>query len=74
MINFGGDQQWAKLEHFDVQWFYAYSKYPSGYQIRHYDGMEKILVLSMVASRIDYLGVKMDMLILVGIVGFVKNM
>ncbi|ATI51314.1 MULTISPECIES: glycoside hydrolase family 25 protein [Bacillus] len=38
MINFGGDQQWAKLEHFDVQWFYAYSKYPSGYQIRHYDG------------------------------------
>ncbi|MFD0768885.1 M15 family metallopeptidase [Bacillus sp. CGMCC 1.60114] len=32
-----GWQQWAKQEHFDVQWFYAYSKYPVGYGINTYD-------------------------------------
>lgn len=38
MICLGGEQQWAKLEHFNVQWFYAYSKYTPGYEIRTYDG------------------------------------
>lgn len=38
MINFGGEKQWAYLEHFDVQWFYACTKYWPGYQIRIYDG------------------------------------
>ncbi|UYX54630.1 glycoside hydrolase family 25 protein [Bacillus thuringiensis] len=38
MICLGGEQQWAKLEHFNVQWFYAYSKYAPGYEIRTYDG------------------------------------
>lgn len=38
MINLGGEKQWAYLEHFDVQWFYAYTKYWPGYQIRTYDG------------------------------------
>lgn len=32
-----GWQQWAKLEHFNVQWFYAYSNYPIGYGINTYD-------------------------------------
>ncbi|PEF73081.1 peptidase M23 [Bacillus pseudomycoides] len=26
------------LEHFDIQWFSAYSKYPAGYDINTYDG------------------------------------
>ncbi|OJE38842.1 N-acetylmuramoyl-L-alanine amidase [Bacillus proteolyticus] len=38
MICLGGEQQWAKLEHFNVQWYYAYSKYTPGYEIRTYDG------------------------------------
>ncbi|MGG0726031.1 N-acetylmuramoyl-L-alanine amidase [Bacillus mycoides] len=38
MICLGSEQQWAKLEHFNVQWFYAYSKYTPGYEIRTYDG------------------------------------
>ncbi|MDA2644954.1 MULTISPECIES: lysozyme family protein [Bacillus] len=29
---------WAALEHFDVQWFSAYSKYPPGGGINTYDG------------------------------------
>ncbi|WIK94281.1 N-acetylmuramoyl-L-alanine amidase [Bacillus bombysepticus] len=33
-----GWQQWAKQEHLDVQWFYAYSKYPAGYGINTYKG------------------------------------
>lgn len=33
-----GWEKWAKQEHFNVQWFYAYSKYPSGYGINTYDG------------------------------------
>ncbi|MDM5191111.1 N-acetylmuramoyl-L-alanine amidase family protein [Bacillus hominis] len=33
-----GWQAWAKQEYFDVQWFYAYSKYPAGYGINTYDG------------------------------------
>ncbi|PFS09605.1 N-acetylmuramoyl-L-alanine amidase [Bacillus cereus] len=38
MICLGNEKQWAYLKHFDVQWFYAYTKYWSGYQIRTYDG------------------------------------
>ncbi|MBJ8072630.1 MULTISPECIES: glycoside hydrolase family 25 protein [Bacillus] len=38
MICLGSEQQWAKLEHFNVQWFYAYSKYTPGYEIRTHDG------------------------------------
>ncbi|EEL87957.1 TPA: glycoside hydrolase family 25 protein [Bacillus nitratireducens] len=38
MICLGGEHQWAKLEHFNVQWYYAYSKYTPGYEIRTYDG------------------------------------
>ncbi|MGE7864705.1 glycoside hydrolase family 25 protein [Bacillus paramycoides] len=38
MICLGSEQQWAKLEHFNIQWFYAYSKYAPGYEIRTYDG------------------------------------
>lgn len=38
MICLGSEQQWANLEHFNVQWFYAYSKYTPGYEIRTYDG------------------------------------
>ncbi|MGN4423008.1 glycoside hydrolase family 25 protein [Bacillus cereus group sp. MYBK30-1] len=38
MICLGSEQQWAKLEHFNIQWFYAYSKYVPGYEIRTYDG------------------------------------
>ncbi|PEL80009.1 glycoside hydrolase family 25 protein [Bacillus wiedmannii] len=33
MICLGSEKQWAKLEHFDVEWFHAYSKYPPGYGI-----------------------------------------
>ncbi|PEM25678.1 hypothetical protein CN634_30335, partial [Bacillus pseudomycoides] len=33
-----GWQQWVKQEHVDVQWFYAYSKYPAGAGINTYDG------------------------------------
>ncbi|MGH0498928.1 peptidoglycan recognition protein family protein [Bacillus wiedmannii] len=33
-----GWQRWAKQEHLDVQWFYAYSKYPAGYGINTYKG------------------------------------
>lgn len=33
MICLGSEKQWAKLEHFDVDWFHAYSKYPPGYGI-----------------------------------------
>lgn len=36
-ICLGSEKQWAKLEHFDVQWFHAYSKYPPGYEIRTFD-------------------------------------
>ncbi|KAB2399935.1 MULTISPECIES: M23 family metallopeptidase [Bacillus cereus group] len=32
-----GNEAWAALEHFDVQWFSAYSKYPSGSGINTYD-------------------------------------
>ncbi|MGE7873838.1 glycoside hydrolase family 25 protein [Bacillus paramycoides] len=38
MICLGSEQQWAKLKHFNIQWFYAYSKYVPGYEIRTYDG------------------------------------
>ncbi|MBD5799986.1 N-acetylmuramoyl-L-alanine amidase [Bacillus pseudomycoides] len=31
-----GPSRWAKQEHFDVQWFRAYSKYPPGYGINTY--------------------------------------
>ncbi|EMN7732581.1 lysozyme family protein [Bacillus cereus] len=33
-----GNEAWAALEHFDVQWFSAYSKYPPGGGINTYDG------------------------------------
>ncbi|MDZ4619378.1 N-acetylmuramoyl-L-alanine amidase [Bacillus cereus] len=33
-----GWEAWAKEEHFEVQWFHAYSKYPAGYGINTYDG------------------------------------
>ncbi|EOP60898.1 antigen [Bacillus cereus VDM053] len=33
-----GWQAWVKQEHFDVQWFYAYSKYPAGAGINTYNG------------------------------------
>ncbi|MED3126777.1 MULTISPECIES: lysozyme family protein [Bacillus] len=33
-----GREAWAKEEHFDVQWFYAYSKYPAGAGINTYSG------------------------------------
>jgi peptidoglycan LD-endopeptidase CwlK len=33
-----GWQKWAKQQHFNVQWFQAYSKYPTGYSINTYDG------------------------------------
>ncbi|MEF7637973.1 lysozyme family protein [Bacillus thuringiensis] len=33
-----GNEAWASLEHFDVQWFSAYSKYSAGYGINTYDG------------------------------------
>ncbi|MGG2091932.1 M15 family metallopeptidase [Bacillus sp. S13(2024)] len=32
-----GNRQWVKQEHFKVQWFYAYSKFPEGYGINTYD-------------------------------------
>ncbi|MGG2091221.1 GH25 family lysozyme [Bacillus sp. S13(2024)] len=31
-----GNRQWVKQEHFKVQWFYAYSKFPEGYGINTY--------------------------------------
>jgi len=33
-----GWEAWAKEEHFNVQWFYAYSKYPAGAGINTYSG------------------------------------
>ncbi len=33
-----GREAWAALEHFEVDWFFAYSKYPAGYGINTYDG------------------------------------
>ncbi|MEW4206259.1 N-acetylmuramoyl-L-alanine amidase [Bacillus thuringiensis] len=33
-----GKEAWAALEHFEVDWFFAYSKYPAGYGINTYDG------------------------------------
>ncbi|EOP94717.1 N-acetylmuramoyl-L-alanine amidase family protein [Bacillus sp. FSL L8-0199] len=33
-----GWEAWAKEEHFEVEWFHAYSKYPAGYGINTYDG------------------------------------
>ncbi|PGL99345.1 lysozyme, partial [Bacillus thuringiensis] len=33
-----GNEAWAALEHFDVQWFSAYSKYSPGGGINTYDG------------------------------------
>ncbi|WP_242315422.1 M23 family metallopeptidase [Bacillus cereus group sp. BfR-BA-01355] len=33
-----GNEAWASLGHFDVQWFSAYSKYSAGYGINTYDG------------------------------------
>ncbi|MFB6589225.1 N-acetylmuramoyl-L-alanine amidase family protein [Bacillus thuringiensis] len=33
-----GSEAWAKEEHFEVEWFHAYSKYPAGYGINTYDG------------------------------------
>ncbi|CAM4399249.1 peptidoglycan recognition family protein [Bacillus manliponensis] len=32
-----GWEKWAKQEHFNVQWFYAYSKFPSDYGINTFD-------------------------------------
>ncbi|KFN01804.1 N-acetylmuramoyl-L-alanine amidase [Bacillus clarus] len=38
MVCLGNEKQWVYLKHFDVQWFYAYSKYPPGYEIHTFDG------------------------------------
>jgi len=33
LFHLGSEERWVKLEHFDVEWFHAYSKYPPGYGI-----------------------------------------
>ncbi|MED3078577.1 glycoside hydrolase family 25 protein [Bacillus wiedmannii] len=36
MICLGNDKQWVYVKHFDVEWFYAVSKYPVGYGVNYY--------------------------------------
>ena len=38
-----GWEAWAKEEHFEVEWFHAYSKYPAGYGINTYDIQMEII-------------------------------
>ena len=40
MICLGNDKQWVYLNHFNVKWFYATSKYPVGYGVNYYEEPE----------------------------------
>ena len=40
MICLGNDKQWVYLNHFNVKWFYATSKYPVGLRSKLYEEPE----------------------------------
>ncbi|WP_144504094.1 glycoside hydrolase family 25 protein [Bacillus mycoides] len=54
MICLGSEQQWAKLEHFDVEWFHAYSKYPPGYGIAVHSEPECINHIDNIDGTVPY--------------------
>ncbi|MGE7885342.1 glycoside hydrolase family 25 protein [Bacillus sp. NPDC094077] len=54
MICLGSEKQWAKLEHFDVEWFHAYSKYPPGYGIAVHSEPECINHIDNIDGTVPY--------------------
>ncbi|WP_410982473.1 GH25 family lysozyme [Bacillus cereus] len=54
MIRLGNEKQWAKLDHFDVEWFCAYSKYPAGYGVNYYAEPECINFKGVIDGSISY--------------------
>ncbi|HDX9607388.1 TPA: glycoside hydrolase family 25 protein [Bacillus cereus] len=54
MICLGSEKQWAKLEHFDVEWFHAYSKYPPGYGIAVHSEPECINHIDDIDGTVPY--------------------
>ncbi|MEY8347269.1 GH25 family lysozyme [Bacillus cereus] len=54
MIKLGNEKQWAKLTHFDVEWFQAYSKYPAGYEVNYYEEPECINFKGVINGSVSY--------------------
>ncbi|PEB39602.1 GH25 family lysozyme [Bacillus pseudomycoides] len=54
MIKLGNEKQWVKLEHFDVEWFHAYSNYPVGYGINYYAEPECINFKGLIDGSSSY--------------------